>query len=296
MLVELEILSEWEIAAGLFRGLRRFWRSSPMPQSGGSAHIATVQTFYVSLLDELNQANYTDSEKALLANRRLYYGRYLNSNLRDYFVEAVIPHIARAIPWVETSPKPHIFDLGCGLGMQSIIFASLGARVVGYDIRSEAIALCRKRKEFYEKKLGRELDITFMQGNFLNAKAEDFDTRFDMLFSMAAFSNIRPLEHTVKLVSAILKPDAKIYLYEKNSSHVLNLLRRTPEPRPSRTVAAFEKEGFTPCFLRGAGAFPSAFWKSMRLNQAVVHPANHLLEKSLPLSINYVLGLQRGQS
>lgn len=266
-----------------------------MPQSKGSAHVATVQTFYVSLLDELAQAGYSDSEKALLANRRLYYGRYLNSNLRDYFVEAVIPHIARAIPWVESTPKPNIFDLGCGLGMQSLIFASLGARVVGMDIRKEAIALCEKRKAYYEKRLDRELDITFIHGNFLTAKAEDFNTRFDMLFSMAAFSNIRPVEDTVKLISTILKPDAKVYLYERNSSHLLNMIRRTPEPTPSRTAAAFAKEGFTRCFLHGAGAFPSAFWKSMLLNHAVVHPANQLLEKSLPLSFNYVLGLQRGR-
>jgi SAM-dependent methyltransferase len=258
--------------------------------------VETVHNFYVSLLDEVRQAGYDEAEKLLLANRRLYYGRYLSPDLRDYFVETVIPHIARAIPWVETTPQPHIFDLGCGLGMQSIIFASLGARVVGLDVRKEAIALCEKRKAYYEKRLNRELDITFIHGNFLTARPEDFGTRFDLLFSMAAFSNIRPLESTVKLISSILKPDAKVYLYEKNSSHLLNLLRRTPEPSPSSTLAAFAKEGFTPCFLHGAGAFPSHFWKSMLLNHAVVHPANSLLEKSLPLSFNYVLGMQRGRS
>jgi SAM-dependent methyltransferase len=265
-----------------------------MPRLNGSSETQTVHTFYVSLLDELEQAGYTNAERALLANRRLYYGRYLNPGLRGYFVETVIPHVAQAIPWVATNPKPNILDLGCGLGMQSIIFASLGAKVVGVDIRKEAIALSEKRKAYYEKRLNLDLDIEFINRDFLKTRAEDFDTHFDMLFSMAAFSNMRPMERTVQLISAILKQDAKVYLYENNSSHVLNMLRHRPEPSPSSTVKAFAREGFTECFLQGAGALPHPFWKSMLLNKAVVHTANSLLQKSLTLSFNYVLGMQRG--
>ena len=58
-------------------------------------------------------------------------------------------------------PNQYIFDLGCGLGMQSIIFASLGAKVAALDMNEEAILLCKKRKAYYENKLNVDLDISF---------------------------------------------------------------------------------------------------------------------------------------
>lgn len=259
-----------------------------------SANIETIHNFYTLLLNEVEQAGYNEQEKALLANRRSYYGRYLHPPLRPYFVETVIPHIAHVIPFLVTGQsQPYIFDLGCGLGMQSIIFASLGARVVGMDVRGESIALCHKRKAYYEKQLNRELEIQFIHRDFLSSDPAEFDTRFDSLFSMAAFSCIRPLEQTAKLVSAILKQDAKIYLYEKNSDHLLNKVRSSPEPSPQSTVKAFEEEGFIRRFLYGACALPSPFWQFPSLNQSLVHPVNRMLKKSLPLSFNYVLGMQR---
>lgn len=262
--------------------------------SATASNLETVQNFYFALLNELEDAPYTDAERALLANERLYYGRYLNPRLRNYFEQTVIPQVSHGVSFLMTDARtPRILDLGCGLGMQSIILASMGARVVGLDVRKEAVELCMKRKAYYEELLGTKLDIEFVQRNFLDTRPEDFRSRFDSVFSMAAFASIRPLEHTTQLIATLLKDDARILIYEKNSDHPLHQLRNSPEPGPTTVTEAFDREGFDRCFLEGGCALPGPFWKFARLNESIVAPANNLLRKTMRLSFNYVLGFKR---
>lgn len=260
-----------------------------------ASHLETVQGFYLALLHEMQHGDYTDRERALLADERLYYGRYINPRLRSYFEQTVIPQVATGVSFLVSDARaPRILDLGCGLGMQSIILASMGAKVVGLDVRKEAVELCMKRKDYHEQKLGRKLDIEFVQRDFLKTHPDDFRSRFDSVFSMAAFASIRPLEHTTRLISAILKDDAKILIYEKNSDHPLHQLRRnSPEPSPATVHEAFAREGFERSFLEGGCALPGAFWKYDRFNYSIVAPANNLLRKTLRLSFNYVQGFKR---
>lgn len=262
--------------------------------SASASNLEIVQNFYLALLHELEHAGYTDAERALLSDERLYYGRYLNPRLRSYFEQTVIPQVAQGVSFLMADARsPRILDLGCGLGMQSIILASMGAKVVGLDVRKEAVELCMKRKAYHEQLLGTKLDIEFVQRNFLEATPEDFRSRFDAVFSMAAFASIRPFERTVQLVSAVLKDDAKILIYEKNPAHPLHQLRNSPEPSPATVAEAFDREGFDRVFLEGGCALPGPFWKFDRLNESVVAPANNLLRKTMRLSFNYVLGFKR---
>ncbi len=261
---------------------------------GASAsHLETVQSFYLALLEEMQHGGYTPAERSMLADERLYYGRYLNPRLREYFEQTVMPQVATGISFLMSDTRtPRILDLGCGLGMQSIILASMGARVVGLDVRKEAIELCMKRKAYHEQKLGTKLDIEFVQRNFLDARPEDF-RRFDAVFSMAAFASMRPLERTTQLISDILKDDAKILIYEKNPDHPLHQVRKSPEPSPATVSKVFAREGFERTFLEGGCALPGAFWKFPRLNDTVVAPANNLLRKTMRFSFNYVQGFKR---
>ena len=262
--------------------------------SATASSLETVQSFYLALLHELEDAGYTDRERALLADERLYYGRYLNPRLRNYFEQTVIPQVAQGVSFLMADARtPRILDLGCGLGMQSIILASMGARVVGLDVREEAVELCMKRKAYHEELLGTKLDIEFVQRNFLETRPEDLRSRFDSVFSMAAFASMQPLEHTAQLISAVLKDDARILIYEKNSDHPLHQLRNSPEPGPATVTEVFDREGFDRLFLEGGCALPGPFWKFARLNASVVAPANNLLRKTMRLSFNYVLGFKR---
>src|SRR6187397_36489 len=55
--------------------------------------------------------------------------------------------------------------------------------------------------------------------------------------------------------------------------------RRSPEPGPASTIDIFAKRRIFPRFLPGGCALPGLFWKSARLNHALVLPANNLLRK-----------------
>jgi 2-polyprenyl-3-methyl-5-hydroxy-6-metoxy-1,4-benzoquinol methylase len=261
-----------------------------------STLVDTVQSFYSALLTECGEAGYNSHELSLLRDKRCYYGRYLDANLRSYFIHTTIPHIALAIGYFQLSELANqaILDLGCGLGMQSIIFASLGAKVVGADIREEAISLCKKRKAYYERRLNVDLDIEFRHCDFRTSRQSDFGIAFDALFSMSAFSYMRPLEATVELVSTLLRDNATVFLYEENASCLASAARRRAGiPTPKAIVNAFTSENFETDFLYGGCSLPSLFWRIQQLNGLLVLPLNNALRKSLYMSFNYVLGMKR---
>ena len=261
-----------------------------------SSIVNTVRSFYSALLSKCEQAGYNSQEISLLGDKRLYYGRYLDPNLRNYFIHTTIPHIARAISYFQLLERPNlnVLDLGCGLGMQSIIFASFGAKVVGVDIREEAISLSKKRRAYYEEKLKVHLDIEFRHCDFRHSQQGDFNIPFDCFFSMSAFSYVLPLERTVKLVSELLRDDATIFLYEENVSCLASdRKRREIIPTPKATANALTRERFETDFLYGGCSLPSFFWRIQPLNRPFVLPLNNMLRTRLYMAFNYVLGMTR---
>jgi SAM-dependent methyltransferase len=69
---------------------------------------------------------------------------------------------APAVRTILEQQYPVVLDAGCGYGSESFLFAAVGARVLAVDISSAQIAIARKRKLFFEKKIfGQELDINF---------------------------------------------------------------------------------------------------------------------------------------
>jgi len=257
--------------------------------------LETVEQFYSLLLDEIAEVGYSSQELSLLWDQTGYYGRYLNMDVRNYFIQTVMPHIAQAILYFELNKRENVtmLDLGCGLGMQSLIFAGLGAKVKGVDKSERCISLCWKRKAHYEKKLKTSLDIDFQQRDFGASHSKSFRAQFDCAFSMSAFSYMRPAERTVSLLTSILKRDAQIYLYEANSAYLLRLLKSWSEIRiPKDIVNLFENEGYHLDFLYGGCAISRWFWSLPSLNCLMV-ALNELMRKSLHLSFNYVLGMRR---
>lgn len=255
--------------------------------------LAYVTGWYESLLSEIERAPYTEAEIEFLAHPVLYYGRYIDVRTRPYFERTVIPTIADAVTTLGSKEIETVLDLGCGLGMQSIMLAALGKSVVAVDIRPESIELCRKRKEFFEIELGRELDIEFVCGDFLQHDFTEYVGRVDGVFSMSAFSYIEPLEKTVALLDELTSESAKVFLFEENSSNIVaRMFRRRHTPAPRTVAATFGQFGFDVDSLSGTCAIPKQAWRFESLN-GVVTTLDKLLRRSLLLAFSYKIVMAR---
>ena len=267
-----------------------------MAQFDSESALDVVKYFYKILEQEFKEAPYTEQEKQLLNDKHLYYGNYLDPRLRNYFSRAVFSPIADGLNFfdIPDSRPMRILDLGCGLGMQSFIFASQGASVTGIDLRPQSIELCRKRKAYLEEKTGRTLNVDFQLCDFSQIDASDFPEKYDAAFSMSAFSYIPPLEKTVQTLLSLLNENSRVFLYEENIASIPGHFKnreQLPTPREVRSV--FRQAGFETSLLRGACVLPKVFWKSEFLSDVLIEPLNRLLRNSLMLSFNYTLGMQR---
>lgn len=255
-----------------------------------------VSDFYALLDREMTGHALTPAERQSMCDARLYYGRYLNPRTRPYFEETVIPVIANGLVWLNRERSNVVLDLGCGLGMQSILLAAMGKSVVAVDIRPECIALGEKRLRYYEQILGRKLDIEFVCANFNEDDLSRYVGRFDGVFSMSAFSYMRPLEDSVSRVSRLCSKDARVFLFEENSANVVSrILRRRSAAKPSAVIGQFEKHGFEQHSLQGTCSLPKQLWRYPAVNR-YVRNVDAVLRRSMHLAFSYALKMARSKT
>ena len=90
-----------------------------------------------------------------------------------------------------TSGPITILDAGCGRGTDALLFAFLGADVVGVDINRRAVEFANSRKDFFREKGGESLSCRFAQGDVIKQVEEK---QFDVVWIREAVSHIHPLE------------------------------------------------------------------------------------------------------
>jgi len=262
-----------------------------------SVSSTTVEALYAMLLDEISQPQYDSEELSLFHDPINYYGRYLDPETRQYALHNAVSNISEAVRYFQTQDMTpvKVIDLGCGLGMQSIIFAALGWEVLGIDLLPSCTALCRKRQSYYEARLGQKLNLRFIAADFRKFDPSSFAGKYNRLFSMSAFVHIPPLERTVATISTLLGETSRVFLWDQNPTYLFRggiARRHCRVPRPHEIVRAFAQHGFRAGVLRGACAVPHQFWGSTAFNGAV-SKVNRVLTKNLRLSFTYILGLSR---
>jgi 2-polyprenyl-3-methyl-5-hydroxy-6-metoxy-1,4-benzoquinol methylase len=266
-----------------------------MPRPAGHSR-TSVEELYAMMLDEVRDPRYNDRELALFSDPVWYYGRYLNPASRNYALRNADANVSVAIQYLRSDASSvRLLDLGCGLGMQSIIFAALGWDVVGVDVSEECVALCRKRKQYFEQRLHRELNLRFVALDFKKADADSVGRQFDALFSMSAFAHIRPLQETVAKVADLLTASGRVFLWDQNPGYLLldSLgLNRRRVSRPNHIREELARHGFTTELLRGACAIPRQLWREGILEHTASQ-LNSVLNKSMTLSFSYLLGAAR---
>ena len=108
----------------------------------------------------------------------------------------------------ETDKKKvlHILELGCGNGVDSIVFGEKGHKVTGIDISPDAIKLAKKNNKFD--------NVTFEVGDAEKLKFKD--NQFDLVYSMAVLHS-SDLKKSIPELARVLKPGGKalLFLYQK---------------------------------------------------------------------------------
>jgi ubiquinone/menaquinone biosynthesis C-methylase UbiE len=110
---------------------------------------------------------------------------------RKYFVEPHIPAFAEFEKWRGKT----VLEVGCGIGTDTINFASAGADVVAVDVSSESLALARRRAEVF----GLSDKISFIEAN-AERLSDLIEARpFDLVYSFGVIHHSphpdRILEH-----------------------------------------------------------------------------------------------------
>jgi len=115
-----------------------------------------------------------------------------------------------------------ILDAGCGRGTDALLFAFLGADVVGVDINRRGVEYANRRKDFFQAKGDVSLSCEFSQGDVIEKVEEK---NFDVVWIREAVSHIHPLEAFFEALAQNLKQGAWLMISEHNSSNPYTRLK-----------------------------------------------------------------------
>lgn len=134
-----------------------------------------------------------------------WYDDMLEQNPDSFQKNVLMPNLIRI---VDPKKGMTILDLACGQGYFSRAFAANGAKVIGYDISKELIALAleqeKKRKEGEEK----------IQFHVTLADSLPFlqNETVDVVTIILALQNIENLAGTISECSRVLKPGGRLIM------------------------------------------------------------------------------------
>lgn len=159
----------------------------------------------------------------LLLKEEAFYRKFLNKTERPFFLYHFLPLWENTINIVfQDNPHPKIIELGCGTGTSSLLFAFLGAEVIGIDLNPDLIQMCIKRKEFYERYF-KPIKVDFYQGNSINFTFEAY-APVDVFFSLFAFNLMKPPDVLLSRLISPLKHGGIIIIIDGNSISLYNCL------------------------------------------------------------------------
>ncbi len=180
-----------------------------------------LRDFYSVLIDELNNcAHNTASDKETIAQ---YYKRLLDKpELERFYQYNWQRRINPMVGLLQTLPRCErtwrILDAGCGVGTESLLWASLrdDMEVLGVDISSARLRAASARVLFYEQQVGRSLAVKFCGQTVFTVLKEE---SFDLIWTMEAISHIDPAEAFIAASYASLSAGGHLVI---SDSHFLN--------------------------------------------------------------------------
>lgn len=183
-----------------------------------------INDFYYALEQEYDGKNpFLDSEE--YRTFRKYYYDSLRNKARRYLYKNLYQNRLRYITNLLLSLRsPLILDAGCGLGSESILFSSLGAKVVSVDLNEERLKVAEKRKLFYKDLVKGRVEFIF---------GDVFEIikmrKFDIVWMNESISHIHPAEEFLQIAHHQLNSGGRVIISETNGGNPYILLKRFME-------------------------------------------------------------------
>ena len=115
----------------------------------------------------------------------------------------------------ERGRRPRVLDAGSGFGTYSMLYAAVGADVVGADLRPDRLDAARRRLEFHHESTGETLSVRYDRADLTRA----WDGRFDLVWVYNALSHIDPLEKFLERTREHLEPGGVLVVGDINGAH-----------------------------------------------------------------------------
>lgn len=144
------------------------------------------------------------------------YNRY-HSKIQDvkpsrllYYQDRYSQGVQHLIRHLE--PNTKVLDAGCGVGSESLLCSILMADVIGVDLSSDRLAIANKRINFYQKHVGRPINIQFYAQSVFDLA----DNLFQIIWVKNAISHIEPAGKFISLCHQHLELGGRLVLCDQN--------------------------------------------------------------------------------
>jgi len=223
-----------------------------------------VLRYLQNLEMEIDQGLFTQNELLLLQDA--LYGKFLDKTRKQFFLYHFLPLWVDSVQTLfRESANPTVIELGCGTGTSSLLFAMLGAKVIGIEMDADLVGICNKRKEFYKKWVD-NLNMEFYQANTFEFPFEKH-APVDEFFSLFAFNLMKPADLLLGRIIPALKKGGKIMIIDGNVgniySHIIPSRRRPGVLSPSMMKREMESQGCRVVKLETHCAIPPFIFRNV---------------------------------
>ena len=233
----------------------------------------TASDFLAAWFDHLPELD-NDARRQL----RRYYAGYLkhfDPYMRHAYDRRLEPLLSRV------RPRARVLEVGSGCGSESLLLASIGCDVTGFDLNPQRLHTARQRQCLLEERCGMPLTCRFLEGSLFDDDLDLGGELFDVVWMEEVLHHLEPRDRMAARIAALVRPGGHVVVAETNALNPLvqlSLLRARGLPRirtftdhrgreheygvervtsAPRTIRLFEKEGFETESIRHERLFPN---------------------------------------
>lgn len=159
---------------------------------------------------------------------------------RDYYRKALarpgyfLHHFAPFLPLADRTfdiptRRPHLLDLGCGLGLQACLLGARGADITGIDNDADRIRAAHALARWITSQTDTANRPAFHAADAFTFLRAAPPAAFDGLYTQFALAYMQPQRDMLGLIDRVVRPGGRILIAETNTASLLNrFVRRRP--------------------------------------------------------------------